>query len=449
MATEPVISVENVGKAYRIWSTPAQRLLSPGFASTGKLLPGKLGVRLRQAATAGYRDFHALSGVSFEVQKGEAVGIIGRNGSGKSTLLQIIAGTLQPTSGTVRVKGRIAALLELGSGFNPQFTGRENVFLNGAVLGLSRSEVEERFAAIAEFADIGEFIDQPVKTYSSGMMMRLAFAVATSVDPEVLIVDEALSVGDIFFNQKCFSRIRQILDAGTSLLFVSHDASSVRNLCDRAILLVNGAKNFEGPPEEAVSRYFAVSAPAAALPSKAPVARTAGPDTRNLAAQIRQHSLRAKARSEHGAKELVVEEVAVFNEARQATKNFAVGEKIVIAMHLRALAAVADPSCGIHLFDRMNNLVFAAGTRQLRVPFADFSAGEERTVEVVLELAVHPGEYTFSVGCSQRSSDGPNLGYAQHRLEGLGPIAVTAPTDETWSFYGIARLPMTIKVHGQ
>ncbi len=452
MPDEPVISVQDIGKTYRIWESPAKRLLSPAYAFGAQVVPGRWSNRLRNASGQGYRDFSALDGVSFEVRRGEAVGIIGRNGSGKSTLLQIIAGTLQPSRGLIQVKGRVAALLELGSGFNPDFTGRENIFVNGAVLGLSRAEVEARYDSIAAFADIGEFINHPVKTYSTGMMMRLAFAVATSVDPEILIVDEALSVGDVFFNQKCFTRIRQILDSGTSLLFVSHDISAVRNLCDRAILLVNGTKAYEGPPEEAASRYYALSptASAAALPNRAQA--TAQTEERGRLLQvIEANDVRRKARSEHGAGGLTIEQVAVLDETGQATRNFTVGAKLVLAVRLRATADITDPSCGLHLYDRMNNLIFAAGTRQLRVPLADFRAGDERVVELRVELAVHPGEYTFSVGCSQRSSDGPNAGYALHRLEGLGPVAVTAAaavTEDTWPFYGMARLPMEIRVHG-
>ncbi len=265
--SDPVISVENVSKAYRIWENPSARLTAPLLETTAAALRGVPARWLKDKAAKSYRDFWALKDVSFELRRGESIGIIGRNGSGKSTLLQIIAGTLQPTEGTVKVNGRVAALLELGSGFNPEFTGRENVHLNGAVLGLSRSEVEAKFAEVTAFADIGDFIDQPVKTYSSGMMIRLAFAVAVTVEPDILIVDEALSVGDVFFQQKCFKRVREMLSSGVSLLFVSHDTGAVQNLCDRAILLGQGKPIFSGPPEEAVSRYFAFAGPASQLKS--------------------------------------------------------------------------------------------------------------------------------------------------------------------------------------
>jgi lipopolysaccharide transport system ATP-binding protein len=202
-----------------------------------------------------YREFWALKDVSFEVKKGETVGIIGRNGSGKSTLLQIICGTLAPTGGTVETNGRVAALLELGSGFNPEFTGRENVYMNGAVLGLSREEISARFDDIAAFAAIGEFIEQPIKTYSSGMVVRLAFAVAINVDPQILVVDEALSVGDELFQRKCFSRIEAIKSKGATILFVSHSGAAVVELCDRAMLLDLGEKLAMGVPKIIVGKY--------------------------------------------------------------------------------------------------------------------------------------------------------------------------------------------------
>ena len=239
MSSEVAISVEGLGKCFQIYDRPHHRLLQ-------MLVRGR-----RQY----FREFWALRDVSFEIRKGETVGIIGRNGSGKSTLLQIICGTLNPSQGEVRTRGRIAALLELGSGFNPEFTGRENVYLNAAVLGLSAAETDARFDDIAAFADIGDFIEQPVKTYSSGMMVRLAFAVAINVDPEILIVDEALSVGDELFQRKCFSRIEAIRASGATILFVSHSGAQIVELCDRAILLDSGEMLVSGAPKQIVGRY--------------------------------------------------------------------------------------------------------------------------------------------------------------------------------------------------
>jgi ABC-type polysaccharide/polyol phosphate transport system ATPase subunit len=241
------IRVQAVSKHYLLFERPDQRLKQMLVPRLQRLV----GLPPKQY----YRDFAALSGVSFEVRHGETVGIAGRNGSGKSTLLQIICGTLRPNEGSVEVNGRIAALLELGAGFNPEFTGRENVYINGAILGLTRSEVDERFDAIARFADIGAFIDQPVKTYSSGMYVRLAFSTAINVDPDILVVDEALSVGDEAFQRKCFARIEEIQQRGGTILFVSHNPQSILQLCSRALLIDGGELLLDADPKTVVSQY--------------------------------------------------------------------------------------------------------------------------------------------------------------------------------------------------
>lgn len=233
------ISVNNLSKCFHLYDKPRDRLLQ--MCSFGR----------RQY----YKEFWALRDLSFEVRRGETVGIIGRNGSGKSTLLQMICGTLTPTSGDIWTSGRIAALLELGAGFNPEFTGRENVYLNAAILGLTRRETDERFDSIAAFADIGSFIDQPVKVYSSGMYVRLAFAVAINATPDLLIVDEALAVGDARFQYKCMRRIKDIQNAGAAVLFVSHDVSSVRTLCQRAVWLDRGSLRMMGEVSNVTSKY--------------------------------------------------------------------------------------------------------------------------------------------------------------------------------------------------
>lgn len=240
IASEVAISVRGVGKMYRIYDRPQDRLKQ--MLWRGRRLYG--------------REFWALRDVSFEVRKGETVGIIGRNGSGKSTLLQIIAGTLAPSTGEVTVNGRVAALLELGSGFNPEFTGRENVFLNGSILGFSRAEMEQRFDEIAAFADIGEFIDQPVKFYSSGMVLRLAFAVQAQINPDILIVDEALAVGDFLFQHKCMSKMRELKEQGTTILFVSHDTAAVKAHCNWAVMLKNGVQFSTGDTDEVCVTYY-------------------------------------------------------------------------------------------------------------------------------------------------------------------------------------------------
>jgi lipopolysaccharide transport system ATP-binding protein len=258
----PAIVVRDLGKRYEMYARPHHRLLQ-------MLLRGRRNF---------FREFWALRRVNFQVARGETVGIVGRNGSGKSTLLQLITGTLSPTEGSVDVRGRIAALLELGSGFNPEFTGRENVFLNGAILGISRSEMQRAMASIEEFAGIGDFIDQPVKLYSSGMMVRLAFSVAIHVTPDILLVDETLAVGDVAFQSKCLDRIRRLQEGGTAILLVSHAPNTIIEFCSRAVYLDRGAVVNVGPCREILEQYandlvtreggvaigFAETAPAAA-----------------------------------------------------------------------------------------------------------------------------------------------------------------------------------------
>ena len=239
MGDEPVIRVENVTKTFRLYHSPFERV-KEAFHPRRKTY---------------HEEFVALRDVSFTVRRGEAVAIMGRNGSGKSTLLQIVAGVLQPTHGTAVVHGRLSALLELGTGFNPEFTGRQNVYLSASILGFQRAEVDRRFDEIERFAEIGEFIDQPVKTYSSGMYVRLAFSLAIATDPEIMIVDEALSVGDEAFQRKCFGRIRDFLERGGTLLFVTHAAQTVVDICNRALLVDHGTLLLDNDPKPVVTTY--------------------------------------------------------------------------------------------------------------------------------------------------------------------------------------------------
>lgn len=258
-AAPAAIRVHGVSKVFRTWASPAQRLIVPLLHRCGSLLqhaaPG-LAARLH---TSAHRRIHihvALHDISFELHRGEALGIVGLNGSGKSTLLQIIAGVLPATTGTVETHGRVAALLELGSGFNPELTGRENIYINGTILGLPRARIDALIGDIIAFADIGNYIDQPVKTYSSGMALRLAFSVQVHIDPDILIVDEALAVGDAAFQAKAMTRIQDILARGTTLLFVGHDLNALRAFCQRAILLEDGRMAMLGSPEEVIEEYL-------------------------------------------------------------------------------------------------------------------------------------------------------------------------------------------------
>lgn len=262
MLCDYAIRVCGLSKCFHIYESPSHRLQQFIFPRLDRLL--------RRDTRAYYREFWALQDVSFEVRKGETVGIVGKNGAGKSTLLQILTGTLAPTAGSVEVSGRIAAMLELGAGFNPEFTGRENVFLNGALIGMTREEVGARLDDILAFADIGDFIDQPVKTYSSGMFVRLAFAIQANVSPEILIVDEALAVGDAQFVHRCMYRFHQLQEAGTTILFVSHDASAVKRLCDRALWFKGGRLAASGDSCTVVDAYLGdlfLKTPKAELPA--------------------------------------------------------------------------------------------------------------------------------------------------------------------------------------
>ena len=248
VADDIAIRVQNLSKRYQLYDRPEDRLKQVIYPRLRRLL----GKEPKNYA----REFWALKEVSFDVKKGETVGIIGRNGSGKSTLLQLICGTLNATSGIIETQGRIAALLELGSGFNPEFTGRENVYMNASILGLSQAEIDAKYSEIVAFADIGDFIDQPVKTYSSGMYVRLAFSVQVSIDPEILVVDEALAVGDAYFVHRCMLRLHELKAKGVTLIFVSHASQTIAQLCDRAIWIGEGQIRQDGPAPSVVEEYL-------------------------------------------------------------------------------------------------------------------------------------------------------------------------------------------------
>lgn len=433
MNEDTVISVKNVTKAYKLYDSHADRVKETFHPFRKKF----------------HHTFNALNDVSFEVKRGEAFGIIGRNGSGKSTLLQIVCGILQPTSGAVHVNGRMSALLELGAGFNPEFTGRENVYINGKILGFRDAEIDERFDEIAGFADIGEFMNQPVKVYSSGMVVRLAFAVQVCVEPDLLVVDEVLSVGDIFFQQKCFARMREIIYGGTTCLFVSHDTAAVQNLCQRAIFLNQGEIAFMGDATEAVSRYYAMMGPRAA--DKIRVTERTTPSTKAVnklmdPQEIITHSILGCVTNRHGAGGLEIIAARVTNSEGQDTMQVDMLQRLIFHLLLRANEDIKDPSAGIHLYDRLGNIVFASGTRQLLQRLPDLSAGNELVVRIELQLNVQPGEYTFSLGAAEPSEDNkPNVGFIHDRHEHLGPVIVTADTAKLLPFYGIAQLPIAVK----
>jgi lipopolysaccharide transport system ATP-binding protein len=438
-SSELLIEAKGLSKAYRIWDSPSSRIMGPLLEAVGGLFRKRLA---STAVGARYRDFYALRDVTFSIRRGEATGIIGRNGSGKSTLLQLIAGTLMPTSGTIGVNGRVSALLELGSGFNPDFTGRENVYLNGAIHGFTHPEMATRMDEILEFADIGDFIDQPVKTYSSGMMMRLAFAVAVHVQPDVLIIDEALAVGDVFFSQKCFQRIREIVHRGATLIFVSHDMAAVQSLCDRALLLSAGNVLFDGAPEDCVSRYFNLHVPSAgkgeAVAGKHPAI---GPGVREA---IQARDVLPSAKSRHGDKTLEIVAATVLDGQGAFTWDFEMMHRASVRVLLAARADINRPSSGVQIHDRTGNLVYAAGTPQLRFSLPAMAKGQEVALEFRVALNLQPGVYTLSIDAAEVDQEDPNIGVFYDRVGGLGPLTVSHHAGGALPFYGTAQLPMEI-----
>ena len=453
-----VLRVLNVSKQYYLWRNPTARLVYPILQRLSSISPVAVKKRLHLHQQRIRGEFYALQEVSFELARGESLGIIGRNGSGKSTLLQMIAGTLLPTSGTVEVRGRVAALLELGSGFNPEFTGRENVFLNAAILGLTRRETEERFDRIAGFADIGGFIDLPVKKYSSGMLVRLAFAVAVHVEADVLIVDEALAVGDVFFQQKCHRKIREILDRGVNFLFVSHDYVAMKSLCKRAILLHKGRKVFEGPAEQCAHRYmrevYTSQDENDRLPGDTPTEgkrtetevgpRAIKPEERSL---LLNSNLLASAKGRSGDQSLEFMAASFTNAQGESIQQVAMCEQGRLKLLIRVNEDITEPEVAFRLIDRLANTVFSTCNHSLGISLGTFEAGDEMIVEFKIEFAVEPGFYTLTLETGKLSSDRPNMGVYFDVLEGLGPLQVYDPApDQIRPFYGMARLPCEMTV---
>lgn len=429
---QPVIKVDSLSKKFKIYANPWHRAVE--WATFG---------RKRY-----HEEFWAFRNISFEVSRGECLGIIGPNGAGKTTLLKILSHALYPTNGTFEIQGRVLSLLELGTGFNPELTGRQNLYNSAHLLGLPDKYLD-CITDIQAFAGLGDFFDRPVKLYSSGMYVRLAFSLFVFLQPEVLIIDEALSVGDIFFQQKSFAKMREIISGGATCLFVSHDTAAVQNLCERAIILYQGEIAFYGDATEAVSRYFAaLGSRSGHTPQVAARPVPSSESINNLMdpAEIMAHNFLVGGAKRHGAGELEIIAARVTDIKGRDTMQIEMLQSLTFHMLLRANKDIIDPSAGIHLFDRLGNIVYAAGTRQIKQRLPDLFAGDELIVRMELQLNVQPGQYTFSLGTSEPSVDSdPNVGYIQDRHELLGPIVVTADPTRTYPFYGIAQLPMEVQ----
>lgn len=363
------ITVTNLGKAYKKYPTRWARLAE-------WVLPGN---KLRHELT------WVLQDINFTVSPGEAVGIVGMNGAGKSTLLKMITGTTMPTTGSVEITGRVAALLELGMGFHPDFTGRQNVYMAGQLLGLAVEEIDRLMPEIEAFAEIGEYIDQPVRMYSSGMQMRLAFSVATAQPPDVLIVDEALSVGDAYFQHKSFDRIRKYRDQGTTLLLVSHDKGSIQAICDRAILLNSGKLAMEGDPESVMDFYNA------------------------MLAHKENHKVEQKTQNDgkiqtiSGTGEATVTDVALLNEQGERVELIDVGESVTLQVSVKANKSIPQLILGYGIKDRLGQVVYGTNTFHTEQVLGDFEAEERCTFNIRFSANIGPG--TYSVQTALVSSD--------------------------------------------
>jgi lipopolysaccharide transport system ATP-binding protein len=367
-----VISVQNVSKVYHLYQHPFQRVL------------GALALSRRRKA-----EFWALRNINLRVEKGEVFALLGPNGSGKSTLLQIISGILQPTSGRVHCSGRIAALLELGAGFNPEFSGRENVYLNGEIMGLSREELEEAFPRIEAFAEIGQFIDRPVKEYSSGMYVRLAFSTAIHIDPEVLIVDEALAVGDAIFASRCVQKFDELRRKKVTVLLVSHDLSLVKRLADRAAFMLDGRIAMQGVPKDAVNQYvgFVLDRERAGKENS----------TGLLEESMAAGSISNKTSFRHGDGASRVTDVRILDGAGEPCRAFRPGESILLRIRAEFLRAVSNPVIGILIRNRIGMDIFGTNTRLEHVDLGDYQAGDVLEIEFQMDCLLSRQEYTLTV----------------------------------------------------
>jgi lipopolysaccharide transport system ATP-binding protein len=405
---EFAVSARGLGKCYRLYNNPKDKLKEV-FCFGKRIF---------------HREFWALRDISVDVRRRETLGIVGRNGSGKSTLLQILCGTLSPTQGEVRISGRVAALLELGAGFNPEFTGRENVFMNGMILGLSREEVAERYEDISTFADIGQFMDQPVKTYSSGMYVRLAFAIAAHVDADILVIDEALAVGDAFFGQKCMRYLRGFKEYGT-LIFVSHDTGAVVNLCDRAILLENGTVKAEGTAKEVCEFYLeslyagihsvdGIHRKTSERDATASARRAAVQDQRlkyiNLSPyrnDIEVFSFNENA-SSFGKGDAHITEVLLLDGETEAPLKWIVGgEKVRLVIRCVTGVPIRSPIVGFCLRDRLGQVIFGDNTYlTYRSNPLSFDTGKCFEARFSFHVPILPaGDYSFLVSLAEGSQE--------------------------------------------
>lgn len=397
------ISVENVKKVYKLYQKPFQRVIDA------------LGIGKHT-----YKEHEALKGVDFQIRKGECVGIIGTNGSGKSTILKIITGVVNPTSGNVKVNGRISALLELGAGFNMEYNGIENVYLNGTMLGFSEEEITEKLDAILEFADIGDYVYQPVKTYSSGMFVRLAFAVSINIEPEILIVDEALSVGDVFFQAKCYHKFEEFKKMGKTIVFVSHDLSSIQKYCDRVILLNKGEKLGEGLARDMIDAYKQVLVGQYQVKDDEENNLLEDEQIKALAAGHNPQLL------EYGTKEAEIFDYYITDQNGVRTTAIEKGTEFTIHYKVRFHADKPAPIFTYKFKNARGTEITGTNTMYERAFLDSVSAGEVKEVTFTQVMSLQGGEYLLSIGCTGYEGD---TFQAYHRLYDVLNITVISDKD--------------------
>lgn len=430
MSSDIAVKVEGLSKCYQIYDQPRDRLKQ--FVMPRLRRP--FGLATKQY----FKEFWSLKDVSFEVKKGETVGIIGRNGSGKSTLLQIICGTLGATSGSTSSKGRIAALLELGSGFNPEFTGRENVYLNASILGLTKKEIDTRFGEITAFADIGDFIEQPVKTYSSGMMIRLAFAVAINVEAEIIVIDEALSVGDIAFQYKCLQKIKELRSLGVTILFVSHDIGSIIEFCNRALVFNSGEMVFIGNPADAVGYYKQLLSHSSNLP-KSEISNYF--DLNSVSYLQAAHQINPN-KEEYGDGSAVIFDWGILREDRTPAYAIDNSEVIEIIIFVRFNRACFEPVIGYFLTDAKGREIVGTNTNYEGFSIGPKDVGDEICVSFKQSLRVSAGEYFLNIGCSAYNRDEIN---ALHRLYRVTVVPVHSRKEFVGFFFSDTKVTVNVQ----
>lgn len=413
---EIAIAVENVNKIYKLYDRPRDRMFEA------------LGLSKRKK----YHEKYALSDVSFHVKKGECVGIIGTNGSGKSTILKIITGVLNQTSGNVSVNGRISALLELGAGFNMEYTGIENIYLNGTMNGFSEKEIDARMKDILDFADIGDYVKQPVKTYSSGMFVRLAFSVGINIDPEILIVDEALSVGDVFFQAKCYHKFEEFKEMGKTIIFVSHDLSSIAKYCDRVILLDQGVKLGEGEPKEMIDDFKRVLVGQYQTPEEKSENKSILEDEELQKAVCKKEKKQEAARTlEYGTKQAVIEEIYLTDDNGTRSNAIIKGMNFGIHMRVRFLDDIPAPIFAFTVKNVKGTEITGTNTMFEKAFLEPVKAGTVKEITFQQKMSLQGGDYLLSFGVT--GYDGNDF-QVYHRL--YDALDVTVISDKnTVGFY--------------